>query len=193
MIAFYFAIDFNDSTYEDNGATIDSEPSCGLASAQPLLTLLDFHSWKKVFISSTSCHGETFLLPFVFKFKEHSLTVKAGQKQKQMLMKGTSFFPFNSYLSNQGVRPLFSRGFEMLTKIFNSVHGWLTILCSRSPKSDIMTVRRRHCPLFSIHGLPKSASIHVKQLRNNKGKAQRRIFHVSKSSPSKDWQQQPTR
>ena len=135
MIAFYFAIDFNDSTYEDNGATIDSEPSCGLASAQPLLTLLDFHSWKKVFISSTSCHGETFLLPFVFKFKEHSLTVKAGQKQKQMLMKGTSFFPFNSYLSNQGVLTLFSRGFEMLTKIFNSVHGWLTIrlLCSRSP------------------------------------------------------------
>ena len=94
-------------------------------------------------------------------------------KKKQMLMKGTSFFPFNSYLSNQGVLTLFSRGFEMLTKIFNSVHGWLTILCSRSPKSDIMTVRRRHCPLFSIHGLPKSASIHVKQLRNNKDKAQK--------------------
>ena len=51
-------------------------------------------------------------------------------KKKQMLMKGTSFFSFNSYLSNQGVRPLFSQGFELLTKIFNSVHGWLTILCS---------------------------------------------------------------
>ena len=82
MIAFYFAIDFNDSTYEDNGATIDSEPSCGLASAQPLLTLLDFHSWKKVFISSTSCHGETFLLPFVFKFKQHSQLILDKNKNK---------------------------------------------------------------------------------------------------------------